>query len=169
MVDMTTLHSGSRRADCSLAEAMKEAFEILRRRSSGNNNDGTITGGLTQDDYWADDRGSNSNRALALFEGQWMDIPDSVKADEMSFSSWIYITGTDGSAAPILSASGKRLRRYRLRIQASDYLDSHLRFEAIAPYTAGGARVSTSPDAMNMNQWYYVAATYDGISTPESI
>ncbi len=132
--------------------------------SSGNDNDGTITGGLTQDDYWADDRGSNSNRALALFEGQWMDIPDSVKADEMSFSSWIYITGTDGSAAPILSAEkglGGTGFAYRLQITP----DSHLRFEAIAPYTAGGARVSTSPDAMNMNQWYHVAATYDGIST----
>lgn len=126
---------------------------------SGNNNHGTLQGST-----WTYDRESAENKALEFGVNKWVDIPDTIKPEKITLSAWIYITGTDGSAAPIFSAEkglGATGFAYRLQITP----DCRLRMEAIAPYSAGGARVSTSMETLNLNQWYHVAGTYDGINT----
>lgn len=128
--------------------------------SSGYNNNGTIVGDILR----VAGRSVSANTALNLTGNNWVDIPDTLNAETMSFSAWIYITGTDGSAAPIFSAEkGSGADGFAYRMQITN--DCKLRFEVVAPFSTSGARVSTSPNTLNMNQWYNVVATYDGVKT----
>lgn len=128
--------------------------------SSGNNYHGSIEGAL-----WTEDRNGESGKALSFAQGQWVSLPGSnLKAETMSFSAWIYITDKDLDSAPIFSAekgAGGTGFAYRLQVTP----DFHLRFETIAPYSATNARVSTTDDPLDLNKWYHVAASYDGIKT----
>jgi len=127
--------------------------------SSGNDYHGTIQGAT-----WTGDRDGKAGKALECGVNKWVNIPDTLKPEEITVCAWVYITGTDGSVAPIFSAeqgSGATGFAYRLQITP----DAKLRMEAIAPYSASGARVATSADSLNLNQWYHVAGTYDGYET----
>lgn len=127
--------------------------------SSGNEYDGTVEGAL-----WTNDRHGNPNKALGFGVDKWVNIPDALKAEEITLCAWIYITGTDSSAAPVFSAEkgwGGTGFAYRLQVTP----DTKLRMEAIAPYSATGQRVATSENSLDLNRWYHVAGTYDGYDT----
>jgi len=139
--------------------AFDEGEGTVADDSSGNDNDGTLVGAL-----WTADRYGADGKALEFGVNKWVNIPDTLKPNEITVCAWVYIAGTDDSATPVFSAEkglGSTGFGYRLQITP----DAKLRMEAVAPFSCSGARAVTSAGPLNLNQWYHVAGTYDGVST----
>jgi hypothetical protein len=126
--------------------------------SSATEAHGTLEGAI-----WTADRHGTAGKAVQFGDGAWVDVPDApLKPAEITLAAWVYITGLDGSAAPIFSAEqglGAAGFSYRLQIMT----DGRLRMEAVGPYTTYQERAAATA-VVPLNEWHHVAGTYDGYS-----
>lgn len=120
------------------------------------NLDGTLQGAS-----WTTDRLDRAGKALEFGQNKWVNIANTLKPQQVTFSAWISISGTDSAASPIFSAEkghGADGFAYRFGLDSG----GRLRLEAIAPQGTTGSRYAFSSAKLLSGEWYHVAGTYDG-------
>ena len=124
--------------------------------------DATLSGAT-----WTEDRFGNAGKAIQTGHNMWANPPDTVKTEIGTFAAWIYADAYGGfnqPAGPIFSAeqgSGGSNFAYRLQLHSTGIIA----FEAVAPWTVGGARVALSESTIPLDTWTHVAGTYDGYTS----
>jgi len=128
--------------------------------NSGNNNNGSINGGV----QLTTDRNDNGNSAYSFDgNGDFIQVPHSseLNVNRVTISAWIYldsykddqriVTKETGSTKPwssytlLMSGSGEKYLQFRIGIN-------------------GERRTVTSNAQIPLNQWVHVAGTFDGSS-----
>lgn len=125
---------------------------------SGNNNNGTIIGGVTP----AEDRFGNPNSAMQ-FNGVdgYIEVPNSASlqspSNAITITGWLYIEAFSAIEAVgiVEKTNSDTYGQYGLSYQS--WGDDGLYF-----YHSNGTQGSYAPVTLDFLRWYFVATTYDG-------
>lgn len=120
--------------------------------SSGKSHNGTfVNSGWT--DGWLGWAGVFNGTSSYVDAGNSNDF--NIAAGPMTIEAWIYLTGTTGDFPHLVSKWGFGENSYFFRLTGDRKLQLLLRAN-------GGNRAVTGNTALELNQWYHVAVTYDG-------
>lgn len=135
-------------------------FEGSVEDASGNNNDGTVYGGVT----YTTDRFNNSNQAIHL-DGVsgYIKVPNSSSlqspVNSITLAGWIYV-----ESFPSLQIAG-----ILNKTDDPNYGQYNLSYQSWSTpsivFTLGSSGAGLSANSqLNLSQWYFLTAVYDGAS-----
>lgn len=126
---------------------------------SGNNNNGTIMGGVTS----STDRFGNANSAMQ-FNGidGYIEVPNSPSlqspTNEITIASWLYVESFPGlQALGIVEKTNSNLQGGQYALSYQTWGNDGLYFNH-----SNGSQGSYAPITLDFSRWYFVAITYDG-------
>ena len=126
---------------------------------SGNNNNGTIMGGVTS----STDRIGNANSAMQ-FNGidGYIEIPNSSTLQSptsaITIASWLYVESFPGlQALGIVEKTNSNNSYGQYGLSYQTWSNDGLYF-----YHSNGNQGSYAPITLDFSRWYFVAITYDG-------